>query len=289
MAAVVERDEDVDVRLRGPLQRCLTAFGFQARRTVGARAAAGIAGFPGDAGDLETGHGAEQPGDVLAEIGHALVRVQQHPERHVRRVARLQLCLVLDHVFGDVLEGEAGFAVALERLADMEIAGRAPAQHGLGLEVAEAAQRAVGDAAAGRGLALPLGVDDAAAGGRAAQHLVIDVDGVEHVHGVEQQVRRTDGVAADIEHNRHLARRRWLEQPVEVVRRELHRRHQADSAGHAAEQLRRLGVGFGGDAVRQHQHGARIDALGAGRNAAPAAVALMRPGGGSAGQLATVA
>ncbi|MEC7202803.1 MAG: hypothetical protein VXW49_03940, partial [Pseudomonadota bacterium] len=58
-----------------------------------------------------------------------------------------------------------------------------------------------------RDITLPIGMNDAATRRRAAHYIGIQAQRVEHTYRIEEEMRRVDGIAANIEDHQHIARR----------------------------------------------------------------------------------
>src|SRR5262249_11518452 len=131
-------------------------------------------------------------------------------------------------------------------------------------------------------------VDTAALTG-SAHHLVVDPEAIERVEAQERDVGGLNDIAAGVEHDigRGLAWRFRLPSDTgQGLGRQLQPRQDAHAAAHRLEALpptrvERLVAGLRpGKAARQLHHKARIDALGASRNAVAAAAANRRPPNG---------
>ena len=129
------------------------------------------------------------------------------PEPTSRPEFLIEFVFPLDQKFRHVIEIERGFLVIRQRLAEMQLAGRAPAQDLLQILAAKILNVRVCHLAADRDVTLPFGVNDAATRRRAAHYIGIQAQRVEHTHRIEEEMRRVDGIAANIEDHQHIARR----------------------------------------------------------------------------------
>ena len=100
-----------------------------------------------------------------------------------------------------------GVLVIRQRLAEMKLAGQASGQDLLRTPTAKILKGRFCHLAVDRDITLPIGVNDAATHRRAAHYIVVHAQRVEHTHRVEVEMRRVDGIAADIEAHRQIARR----------------------------------------------------------------------------------
>jgi hypothetical protein len=107
---------------------------------------------------------------------------------------------------------------------------------------------------------------------------------IEHVHRVEKKMRCAQRVASQVENDLRLSAARRIEHARELGRQQLHPGHQPDGTRHLAEELRRLIALTRVHRVGQHQHLARVHALGTGGNAFTASIAGVRECGRDAGQ-----
>ncbi len=183
----------------------LTAF--KPGGSVGANSAASVARLPWDPGDFEPRNPFQHPRDVLAEVGHALMGVPQNTERYWPREQLIEFAFPLDQKFRHVIEIKRGILVIRQRLAEMKLAGQALAQDLLRTPTAEILKGRVFHLAVDRDITLPIGMNDAATRRRAAHYIGIHAQRVEHTHRIEEEMRRVDGIAANIEDHQHIARR----------------------------------------------------------------------------------
>ena len=183
----------------------LTAFKLGG--SVGANSAASVARLPWDPGNFEPRNPFQHPRDVLAEVGHALMGVPQNTERYWPREQLIEFVFPLDQKFRHVIEIKRRILVIRQRLAEMKLAGQASAQDLLRTPTAEILKGRVCHLAVDRDITLPIGMNDAATRRQAAHYIVVHAQRVEHTHRVEEEMRRVDGIAADIEDHRHIARR----------------------------------------------------------------------------------
>ena len=105
--------------------------------------------------------------------------MQQDPLVHRLDEFRRQALGAGHQIVGDMVEFKAGGAEAGQGFPQMQHAGRAPAQHLLGLEAGEAVDGAVHDLFRAALIAFPFRLDDAATGARSADHFIIDFKGVQ--------------------------------------------------------------------------------------------------------------
>ena len=180
---------------------------------------------------------------------------------------------------------ELRFIARQRDLADLQLAARAPREHGRGAGRGEAVDRGKADPR-GVGEIAFAELVDAAALARPAHDLVIDAQQIEGVETQQRDVRRLQDVAAGVEDDVGRALpRRGVEpaQPRQGLRRHLQPRQDAHAAAHPLEGLPPAGVerfiaGLGaGKAAGQLDHETRVDAVIAGRDAVAAAAAHRGP------------
>ena len=133
--------------------------------------------------------------------------VPQNTERYWPREQLIEFAFPLDQKFRHVIEIKRGILVIRQRLAEMKLAGQASAQDLLRTPTAETLKGRVCHLAVDRDITLPIGMNDAATRRRAAHYIGIQAQRVEHTHRIEEEMRRVDGIAANIEDHQHIARR----------------------------------------------------------------------------------
>src|ERR1700730_14171352 len=111
---------------------------------------------------------------------------------------------MVGEIGGEMSKLEAGRLKAGQRLADMQVARRTPAQHLLRAQPLEARERRVDHPLASAQFTLPFRLHDSTARSRPADDLVIGAQRVEHVHRVEKKMRRAQRVASQVENDRSL-------------------------------------------------------------------------------------
>ena len=182
------------------------------------------------------------------------------------------------------LRAELPLVIRQRHLADRDLTGGAPRQHGRGAGGGQPVDRRVRHLAVIGEIAFAELID-AAALPDPAHHLVRDTELVEHVEAEQRDMRRPQHVAAGIEDDigRRRARLGRAAEAGERLGRQLQPRQHAHAAAHRLELAapprlqRRAVMRPPGEAARHLHHEARVDAVRAGRDAIAAAAADLGP------------
>ena len=182
-------------------------------------------------------------------------------------------------------------------LPELGLAARAPREHLFGPGAAEPLDGAEADPSRALRVSRPV-LEDPAAGGRPAHHLVADPERVEDVEAKERDVRGAEHVAPGVEDDvggrpgPPLGARPGRIDLREHLRRELHPRQHAHPPAHPGEDLRAVAprglpsLPAAHRGAGEPEHEPRVDPVGAGGNAVAAPRADVRPGRRLAGALA---